>query len=277
MKPERELKIEQRIDADTKHELHTHDLLEINVLLEGYARFKQADHDYSGRPGDVFFFRPGEPHYNLAEDRDTPITWIMVLFSPSIVRMIPGGQRLLYPFYTEAATPLLSRNSPYARSIQTAARGAYEEQQHKLPGWEAKQFMYFIDILSNIYRHTLAESAGPGNSSGAEVDSSVQLAVEYILQHIAEDIDMETIAELSGRGRTQLYTRFKRAVGVTPNQYINRLRMQMATDLLKTTDKSVTEIAFECGYNSLQYFNKHFKQYREMSPREFRNRSRQAI
>lgn len=276
LKPEWELKIERRLDRDVEHELHMHDLLEINVLLENKAQFKQVNRTYTGNAGDVFLFRPYEPHYNLAVNEQEPIRWIMVLFSPSIVRLIPYGYRLLYPFYTDAASPHIKGSSIYAGSIHAAAVAAFEEQEKKKPGWESNRFMHFIDILVNIYRYTVEQSANAGND-GREVDSGVVAAVEYILRHIAEDIDISHLIDLYGKGKTYFYSNFKHAVGLTPNQFINRLRMQIAMHLLITTDKSITDIAFECGYNSIHYFNKHFKQYREISPREFRNRTKKAI
>lgn len=276
LKPEWELKIERRLDRDVEHELHMHDLLEINVLLENKAQFKQVNRTYTGDAGDVFLFRPYEPHYNLALNELEPIRWIMVLFSPSIVRLIPYGYRLLYPFYTDDASPHIKGSSIYARNIHAAAVAAFEEQEKKKPGFESNRFMHFIDILVNIYRYTVEESANAGNDGG-EVDSGVVAAVEYILRHIAEDIDINHLIELYGKGKTYFYSNFKQAVGLTPNQFINRLRMQIAMHLLKTTDKSITDIAFECGYNSIHYFNKHFKQYREISPREYRNRTKKAM
>ncbi|ANY70322.1 hypothetical protein BBD42_30365 [Paenibacillus sp. BIHB 4019] len=272
---EKELKIERRIDSLVEHELHMHDFLEINVLLHNKSRFQLLDREYTGEAGDVFLFRPYAPHYNLAQEADKPIEWIMVLFSPSIVRMIPNGYRLLYPFYTEGACPLIPASSAYAKGIQAAAKAAYEEQVRKEPGWEAAQLMRFIDILVHVFRYAVACSAGEGEQ--VEVDEGVVSAVEHILRHITEDIDVRDLIELYGRGKTYFYTHFKQAVGVTPNQFIHRLRLQIAMHLLKTTSKSITDIAFECGYNSIHYFNKHFKQYSEVSPREFRRVAKQAI
>jgi AraC-like DNA-binding protein len=276
LKPEQELKIEYRIDADLEHELHMHDLLEINVLLENEARFKLLNREYAGNSGDVFVFRPYEPHYNLAVNEAEPIKWIMLLFSASIVRLIPYGYKLLYPFYSQSATPYIPASSEYARNIHAATESALAEQEKQLPGWESKQFMHFTDVLINIYRYALEQSAQDVDSE-LDVDAGVVTAVEYILRHITEDIDVQDLIDLYGKGKTCFYTRFKQAVGVTPNQFIHRLRMQIAMHLLKTTSRSITDIAFDCGYNSIHYFNKHFKQYREVSPREFRNRTKQAM
>jgi len=271
IKLEKELIFEKRVDSDVEHELHMHDLLEINVLLENRAEFKLLDREYVGDSGDVFIFRPYDPHYNLVKDPDRPITWILVLFSPSIIRLIPYGYRLLYPFYTGLVHPHILASSEYAQNIHVAAKKALEEQEKQLPAWESRQFMYFIDILSTIYRYAVDQQTNDGS---LDVDSGIISAVEHILRHIAEEIDVNDLIQLYGKGKTHFYTHFKSTVGVTPNQFIHRLRLQISMYLLNATTKKITDIAFECGYNSIHYFNKHFKDYQGISPREYRNRAR---
>ncbi|WP_141505451.1 AraC family transcriptional regulator [Paenibacillus luteus] len=277
LRPDRELKIECRLDSETDHELHRHDLLEINVLLENKARFRLLDLDYTGEPGDVFLFRPYEPHYNLAAAEGAPIRWIMLLFSPSIARLIPQGDRLLYPFYTSRTTPLIKAGSEHAKRIQAAAAAALAEQEQGLPGWEAKRFMHFVDILVSAYRHSLEAAEESTPDEEIKVETGVVSAVEYMIRNVTEDIDMRQLIDGYERGKTYFYTDFKRTVGVTPNQFIHRMRMQIAMHLLQTTGKTVTDIAFECGYHSVHYFNKHFKQYRSVSPREYRSRYQRPV
>jgi AraC-like DNA-binding protein len=262
---------QKRIEFDMEHELHMHDLLEINVLLENRAEFRLLDRQYIGDSGDVFIFRPYDPHYNLVKDPGKPITWIMVLFSPSIVRLIPYGYRLLYPFYTGTVHPHILRSTAYALEIHAAAKKAVEEQEMRLPAWESRQFMHFIDILSTIYRYAMDHVA---NNTDLDVDTGVISAVEYILRHITEEIDVNNLIHLYGKGKTHFYTTFKNTVGVTPNQFIHRLRMQIAIYLLSATVNKITDIAYECGYNSIHYFNKLFKQYQGISPREYRKSSK---
>ncbi len=61
---------------------------------------------------------------------------------------------------------------------------------------------------------------------------------------------------------------------MNPKSFIHRLRIRMAIRLLRTSNLSVTSIAYECGYRSLNYFHKHFKELYAVTPREFRNLDR---
>lgn len=64
---------------------------------------------------------------------------------------------------------------------------------------------------------------------------------------------------------------FKKIIGVTYNQYVNYLRIQQSKELLKFTDKTITEIAFECGFSSLRSFNRKFLEITEITPSDYRN------
>ncbi|WP_239619039.1 helix-turn-helix transcriptional regulator [Cohnella mopanensis] len=270
LKYEKQLMFSKRVDYDVEHELHMHDWLEINVLLENKAIFRLLNSDIAGEAGDVFVFRPFEPHYNLVQEPGRPIVWILVLFSPSIVKLIPQGYQLLYPFYSDSVSPHIEKSSPYAALIHQAAIRAYEEEQRKAPGWETQQFMYFIDILIQIYRYTLERQAETGSTI---VDSGMILVLEYLLQHMTEEIDIQVLIQLYGKGKTRFYHDFRSLMGVSPNQFIHRLRVQIAMHLLDTTDRPVTSIGFECGYNSIHYFNKVFKEHRGVSPSQYRSRT----
>lgn len=278
IKLHRELVYQEKSGDLQEHELHHHDVLEFHVLQENEARFQLVGKAYEGQPGDVFLFRPFEPHWNLAKDPDQPIRWTSILFSPAIARIIPDGYKLIAPFYAvEAVSPLIPASSPAAQAIQRLAAQAVEEERSRTIGWEAKQLSLFIDILVHTFRHSFvrpSDAAGrlPGGEpdAAASLDDGIIRAIGYVLAHFSEDIDIERLIPMTGRKRTFFYKRFKAITGVTPNVLIHRLRMQLALYLLGRTDRPVTEIAFHCGYASLSYFNKHFKQYQGMSPREYR-------
>lgn len=268
---ERELNFVQKIGALTEHDMHLHDALEVSILLENDAKYRLVDRDYYGKPGDVFVFRPFEPHYNLAQSTEKPVKWIMLLFSPSIVKFIPEGSKLLQPFYTAAGrfSPLIPAQSPFAGLIHAAAKQAVAEEEQKLPGWQAKQYLYFIDILVSIFRYYL-EGFRDVSSLGRKPNEAMIRVIEFVLSHFTEEIEMDQLIVMSNMRKTMFFKQFKELTSLSPNEFISRLRLQSALYYLDHTDKSITEIAYECGFHSLSYFNKQFKQFRGIAPREHR-------
>lgn len=270
---EKEWNFVNKLGTLTEHAMHVHDALEVSILLENDAKYRVIDRDYYGKPGDVFVFRPFEPHYNLAQTRDKPVKWIMLLFSPSIVRLIPEGSKLLQPFYTAAGrfSPLIPASSPYAELIHRAAKLAVDEEERKLPGWQAKQYLAFIDILVSIYRHYLEQMDAASTPEQKPAEGMIRV-IEFVLSHFAEDIDTEQLIHMANMRKTMFFKQFKELTSLSPNEFISRLRLQAALYYLDHTDKSITEIAFECGFRSLSYFNKQFKMFRGIAPREHRTR-----
>jgi AraC-like DNA-binding protein len=265
---------ERKIGNCLEHELHFHEVLELHVLQINEARFRLAHREYEGKPGDVFLFRPFEPHWNLMKEPGKSIEWISVLFYPSVVRAVPGGAKLLAPFYAvEAVSPYIPASSLEALEIQRLAAEAVEEERIRGIGWEAKQFQCMIHILIHILRYA-AKHHLPATED--HFDNGVLQAIEYMLGHYTQQVDVDQLVDGSGRKRTAFYESFKAITSLTPNQFIHRLRVQAAVYMLQTTDRKVTDIAFDCGYLSLESFDKQFRQQRGMSPRAFRTICRQA-
>ena len=65
---------------------------------------------------------------------------------------------------------------------------------------------------------------------------------------------------------------FKQYTNQTPIEYLNQYRLSTAANLLKTTNDSIMDISFECGYNNVSYFNRAFKAKYNMTPKEYRKR-----
>ncbi|MDF2669908.1 MAG: AraC family transcriptional regulator [Paenibacillus sp.] len=269
-----ELYIVQKFGALTDHEVHMHDALEISVVLNEEANFRTLKRDYYGQSGDVFLYRPFEPHFNLTRDSSKPVEWIMVLFSPSVIRLIPEGYKLLAPFYAvELYSPFIPSDSVCAAQVRASAEAAVKEERAREPGWQAKQWTCLIDIIVAIYRHYHLYSTSGGAGEEESGHEGIIRSIEYLLSHFAGDVDVEEMIALSGLGKTWFYRSFRRVTGVTPNVFINKLRLQQASSMLMHSAKSVTDIAFECGFHSLSYFNKEFKRFWGVTPREQRRQA----
>jgi AraC-like DNA-binding protein len=98
-------------------------------------------------------------------------------------------------------------------------------------------------------------------------------AINIINDNINDpDLGMEKVAEALNISRNYLSKQFKKETGQSFPEYLNNQRLQKAKDLLKNTTLSISEIAFQCGYNSLEYFNRVFKDREKCTPGDFRTR-----
>lgn len=112
--------------------------------------------------------------------------------------------------------------------------------------------------------------ARPGTAQEAE--RRVRNFVRVLAARFTEPWTLATMSEACRLGRTQFAQILKKQVGDTPVTHLNRLRIGAAQKLIRESDKSITEIALEVGFNSSQYFATVFKEFIDMDARTFRTR-----
>jgi AraC family transcriptional regulator of arabinose operon len=95
--------------------------------------------------------------------------------------------------------------------------------------------------------------------------------LKYIEDHISEEINVSQLANLL-HFHPNYFTRiFKKYVGISPVQYINKVRLEKAKYFLKTSGSHINEIARKTGFCDIYHFSKTFKSYTGFSPSEYRN------
>ena len=88
--------------------------------------------------------------------------------------------------------------------------------------------------------------------------------------HFREPVRLRELAEMEGLTETHLSHFFRDQLNVTFQEYLTRLRVEAAMYLLKTTDLSVTNISYECGFSDPKYLNQGFRKIAGISPNEWR-------
>ena len=124
----------------------------------------------------------------------------------------------------------------------------------------AEAIASYICFLSEQYRTNSSEKYHP----------AVILAENYIQHSFHHDIHLEDICDLHGLNTRYLGKLFLEQTGKTFREYLNSVRIRHAKQLLSETNVQIIEIALECGFNNVTYFNRIFKNSQSMSPREYR-------
>lgn len=104
----------------------------------------------------------------------------------------------------------------------------------------------------------------------ASAGSWLQKAKDYLEIHYADGITIESVAEYVGIDRTHFSKAFNKAFGLSPMKFVQQLRMNEATLLMKQTDYRLAEIAQSVGYPDLFSFSKAFKKQLGVSPNTYR-------
>ncbi|MGL5834357.1 MAG: helix-turn-helix domain-containing protein [Waterburya sp.] len=94
--------------------------------------------------------------------------------------------------------------------------------------------------------------------------------LDYIHEHLDQDIKLADLAQLLGISQFHFSHSFKQALGVSPYQYLIQQRIERVKQLLKQTERSIMDIALDCGFNSHSHLSKQFRQLTGMTPSVYR-------
>lgn len=104
--------------------------------------------------------------------------------------------------------------------------------------------------------------------------TELQRPIEYIKANFSQLFTIKDLAAHSHLSVSALERRFKKYLNKTPLQFINKCRLEHASKLLVETNKSIFNIAYECGFTDTSYFGKQFTRRFNQSPSEYRKRIR---
>ena len=94
----------------------------------------------------------------------------------------------------------------------------------------------------------------------------------YLETHYRRKIEITALASMARLSPRQLRERFRKYIGLSPHQFIMRMRMQAAADLLRSGNTSIAQIALDCGFYDQNQFTRLFSAYFGTTPRRFRHR-----
>ena len=123
------------------------------------------------------------------------------------------------------------------------------------------ELVYLLDKDSKkqLYRDKL-------KSGNYEIIENV---IKYIKENLASDLSLNAVASYASLSPIHFHNCFKAATGKTLHEYVEEQRIKKSAGLLVSTDLTLTEISYECGFSSQSYFSYAFKRKMKMTPREY--------
>ena len=133
---------------------------------------------------------------------------------------------------------------------------------------------YLIQKIWHIlYQNTDVEHMGKKKNYSASSQARLQLMMQYIHQDFAYNISLSDIADQAKVSKSTALNLFHRYLGISPVTYLVNYRLQEAAKLLASTEKKVTVISKDTGFDSVDYFCKAFKKYYKLTPTEYRKKA----
>ncbi len=228
----------------------------IHFILNGKGRFSIGGKEYLLERGCGFLIPPEELAFYQADEQN-PWTYVWVGFYGSMARELISSMGL------SAISPVFQ--SDKEEEFYQAVTDMMEHNTFGIANELRRngQLQLFLSLI--------AESAHIEEKGEADkADNYVRRATEFILSNYCNPIKVTDVADYVCINRSYLYTLFKNAMGISPQQFLTTFRISKAQELLELTSLPIESIALSCGYSDPLVFAKSFKQIKKMSPSAYR-------
>lgn len=257
---------------------HRNEGIELTWLETGSMPFQMENTTYQLKPGNLTITRPWQPHKvgnpNVGVGR---LHWIIL-----DVGIRQPHQEWEWPVWMVLTPDDISELTQFLRENEEPVWDAGKDMENcflqiaktisvtDIPGNASRLAVY----INELYLHLLEMFRSQNvhlSKSLTTARRSTELFLDALKGNVAEQWTLESMAEYCGLGVTRFVHYCREITNRTPVQYLNQIRVEKAAALLLSQpDSSVTDIAFECGFSSSQYFATVFKQHYKCTPRAFR-------
>ncbi|HET8728901.1 MAG TPA: AraC family transcriptional regulator [Alphaproteobacteria bacterium] len=251
---------------------HFHPEYEIHHVVETSGRYFVGDFIGTFEPGNLVLTGPNLPH-NWVSDTvpgtDVPVRSRVVQFSEA--------------FVTEAMALLpelrclgdLLERSRSGVLFPTVTAGLVGPMLKELVGAQGVRrieiFMGVIDALGRARDTRLLTSASYIPDPSGFMSAGINEALAYINQNLTGSFNEKDLAAIAGLSPAAFSRSFRRHTGLALVQYVNRLRINLACQLLmRDANVRITDVCFSSGFNNLSNFNRQFLKQKGMTPSRFR-------
>ena len=251
---------------------HWHATLEINVCVSGALKTSTQRGEYIVREGDAVLVNANVLHRNEAFEGAPGVCVQTHMFDRSLVAAAELPQRRYVAPVVECtlldALPLLRENAEH-RAVLEALDRAFAAAGEEKDGYELEICGLLNRAWQGIYALALPVIGARQPLPRMET-ARLKRMLGFIRDHFAEDISPADIAASAGVCERECFRCFKQELGTTPLATLTDFRLRKAAELLRETDRSVSDIAAACGFANSSYFGKVFRSRMNLSPLAYR-------
>ncbi len=253
---------------------HWHEVVEILYIEQGEFILERDMQPEELSEGDIAFINRTELHQLQAKAIPSihhALVFDLRMLCSELVDLAQGN--LFVPLLTgKCRFPAkISEGHPYYARLLALYQEVKEECAHREDGWylAVKSALFRIFALLERGGMLVRQSAREWTEGEYRVQEIKQV-LQYIHEHAHEKIYLSELAGVAGMNEQYFCRFFKGMTGKTPVDYINGYRIERIAELLVKDDKKIIEICYENGFENFSYFIRKFKEYKGVTPKEYR-------
>ncbi len=246
------------------HYLHRHNQVEMGLCLGGEGIFIVENKVMPFREGNVLFIPRMVPH--LAQSSPgTESRWIW---------FYADFQQLILPHFPDYDLAFLNRL--HGENFTNIIGGEHPEildivQRLRLAAPRREETVALTVLLCLALKDAFSTAIASGNYPASDEYLRIQPAIQHLNATYREECSLAVSARLCGMSPVHFRRIFREAMGCSPTEYREKLRLTMAKTDLSSRKYSIAEVALRCGYQSLSSFNRQFKKMTGTTPSGYNN------
>ena len=251
--------VHTRQTGDAMHSHHYHSFYEIYYMLSGKCSYFIDKHSFDVMPGDIVLIPAGVIHKTGYDGNEHSRLLIecSLHYIPESVRAGLGNMPYLY------------RNPSVEDELQSMLRRI--EDEFKNPDEYSEESL--VTRLHALFFFLVRNRGFEGAITPKNI--MIEDVISYIKKNYSADIRLSSVAESYFISPEHLSRTFKRDTGFGFNEYLTLVRLQHAENMLKHKGKkTISEIAYSCGFNDSNYFSDKFKKVYGISPLKYYKESK---
>jgi AraC-like DNA-binding protein len=257
---------------------HYHPEYELHLIQQSSGKMFIGDHVGDFAPGTLVLTGPNLPHNwvsDIAPGEYVRNRDMLVQFKDSFVR----DAMQLWPEFKEI-DPLLN-DARYGIEFYGDAALVGANVLSQIGQVTAmRRLLLLFELLYELAissERRLLSSRDYSETPDSAAADTIKQVLHFLMKNIAEDVHLSDAARCFGMSEPVFSRFFKRNTGHGFVHYLNRMRVNRACDLLTQTDKPVTDVCFETGFNNVSNFNRQFLKLCGLPPSEYRRQAKRNM
>ncbi len=247
---------------------HWHDHIEIVVVDKGTVSCKATGASFPLYKGDVCFINRRQLHQIESVKEDGAYT-VMIIGTALLSQNSLVYEKFIRPILEDGCFSHIrfeGNDSPAARITELVTRASAVDIE-KVPGYEMDLIAIVHLILRQIYLAYISVPRIQIPNVNAQIQ---QRMAEYIYGHYAETLSLDDISAAGRVSRSQCSKLFKQYTGLSPISFLNKHRLELSREALRSTLDPISVIALNCGFSDQSYYNRLFVREYGITPMTYR-------
>lgn len=243
---------------------HYHKEYELFWISEGEMRFGIENEEYIISSGTVIFIEPNIVHYAY----DTPENGYHHFYS--LIFDVSALGNADDPCRKALESVKINRFLVIPKHIFSESDKLFEMMKNYVFGEEIKMKTFLFELISYIIMSNQFTKHSDPKINKLCSAAAINTAIKYIEEHYKEKLSISDVLAKVSYSKSHLMRLFKNKTGLSFIDYLNKYRIEKSCLELLYSNKSISNIAVDNGFNNVQYYSKIFKMFMDTTPKRYR-------